>query len=182
MRLETRTHSGSGSPSITIRRFRPSDQEAIRRLYRETVAENPDLYYRPLSGPQLPDDITANFGHPRDAFYVATETETIVAFCGLRTQPEARDVAHCMNGVVLPPYRGLGIYRKMFALRESDAIASGIKTLLAMTSEKNTKMVEFLIKAGFEVYHVEEPIPGFLNLRKIIEGKDNNEPDRDEKT
>lgn len=168
--------------SMTIRRFEPSDQKVVRVLYRDTVAANPDLYYRPLSGPQLPDDIAANFGHPRDAFYVVTMRDTIVAFCGLRTEAEDRSVGHLMNGVVLPAFRGSGIYKAMFKLRESEAIANGIKTFLAITSKKNTKIVEFLIKNGFELYNPEKTISGFLNLRKLVVANDNKPTHSDAET
>lgn len=154
----------NGGSNFEIRRFKPEDQDEIRSCYREMVAANPHLYYRPLSGPQLPDDIAGNFGHPHDAFYVAIVAKVIAGFCGLRTTAEDRSVASCMNGVVRPEYRGLGLYKAMFRLREEEALAKGVHTFLAITSVSNIKMREFLIKNGF---HTEpSSVVGFIQFRK----------------
>lgn len=152
----------------SIRPFRPEDQEAIKEIYRYTVKANPLLYYRPLSGPQLPDNISQNFAHPNDAFYVAESEGRIVGFCGVRTQTENRTVASLVNGTVVPEFRGRGIYQALFRVREEDAINKGIKKLLAITSHHNTKMRDHLLREGFEIYEPESPIAGFYHLRKVI--------------
>lgn len=124
------------------------------------------MYYRPLSGPQLPDDIAQNFSHPHDALYVATSKGEIVGFCGIRTQSEDRAVASFVNGTVIPAFRGQGVYKDLFRIRETDAVKKGIRTFLAITSHKNTKMKELLLRNGFEVYTAEQPVAGFIHLRK----------------
>jgi N-acetylglutamate synthase-like GNAT family acetyltransferase len=149
-----------------IRPFEMTDQEEIKHLYRATVAANPDRYYRPLSGPQLPDNIAENFSPLHDAFIVATSQGKIIGFCGLRTLPEDRTIASFVNGTVIPELQGKGVYKALYQARESEALRRGIKTFLAITSHKNTKMKDFLIRQGFEVYEPEQTILGFWHLRK----------------
>ena len=159
------------SKPFIIRKFRPSDQAEVRQLYRETVAANSGLYYRPLSGPQLPDDVAANFSHENDAFYVATIDEKIVGFCGLRTLSEDRSAASFVNGMVVSEFRGLGIYKAMFQHREAEALGKGIRTFLAITSSQNVKMREHLLRSGFELFTPEVAVPGFLHLKRVVDLK-----------
>ncbi len=154
--------------SFFIRPFEQADQEQIKRLYRSTVESNPDLYYRPLNGPQLPDDIRSNFSRPIDAFYVAESGGKIIGFCGIRSESDDGSVASLVNGTIAPEFRGRGIYKELFRIREEEAKKKGVKILLAITSHKNIKMRDFLLRDGFEEYVSEKPILGFFHLRKTV--------------
>lgn len=151
-----------------IRKFEQRDQDSVRSIYRETVAANPNHYYRPLSGPQLPDNVSENFAHPNDAFYIAESQGRVIGFCGIRTLPEDRGTGSFVNGTVVPEFRGCGVYRELFKIREREAIQKGVKIFLAITSHYNVKMKEHLLRDGFEIYHPKEPISGFYHLRKMV--------------
>lgn len=168
LKEETATKAVMPECSCIIREFRSSDQEQVRQLYRQTVAANPEYYYRPLSGPQLPDDVASNFSHPDDLFLVALFNEQVVGFCGLLTKPDDRSIASLVNGVVHPDFRGLGIYKNLFQLRERRALERGIHILDAITAVKNQRMHSFLLQNGFEVVTSGHEIPGFVHLQKRL--------------
>ena len=55
------------------------------------------------------------------------------------------------DGVVLEPFRRLGIYSKMNEMLEQHYIDSGIKRIIRFTLVNNTKMRQFLENEGYGV-------------------------------
>lgn len=151
-----------------IRHFEPSDQVDVRRLYRESLVRNPELYTATIYDKLFPDDVAQNFSHERDAFYVAIADNQIAGFCGIKTLDQDRDTATNVNGLVVPEFRGRKIYPDLFRVREEQARLVGIKTILARVSEKNEKMLQYLLRSGYEVYYPADKKSGFLNFKKIL--------------
>ncbi len=150
-----------------IRKFQAQDQQQVRELYRNTVAANPELYYRPLSESQLPDDVMGNFSGENDAFFVAVADQKIIGMCAIRRDPQDPDWMTLVNGCVDPDFRGQGVYLDLCAARLEHAAAKGLKKFLARTSAKNLKMLAYLEEQGFERFESASAKAGFVDLKLL---------------
>jgi GNAT superfamily N-acetyltransferase len=135
--------------AITIRLFRPTDQDAARGLILAGLGERWG-WIDPTRNPDL-DDIAAAYGH--GWFVVALVDGALVGTGALI--PEAAGVGRIVRMSVRQALRGQGIGRRILAELAAIARRAGYHTLVLETTSSWTDAVRFYARNGFTVTQVD---------------------------
>jgi ribosomal protein S18 acetylase RimI-like enzyme len=148
--------------TIAVRRMRSSDAEALFKLRRQALIEEPFAF---LSSPE--DDLASSPDAVRDqlsswsdvsAVFGALSGDELIGMVGL-TQDRPVKAAHraCVWGVfVKPEYRGQGIGARLLEATLDHARAmDGVETVYLSVSEKTPDAKRLYEAAGFFVWGLE---------------------------
>jgi putative acetyltransferase len=137
-------------PSITIRRIQPSDNPAIAKIVRDTLAEfgatRPGTVYFDSST----DYLFELFQQPRSVYYIALADDEIVGGSGIYpTDGLPADTCELVKMYLLPKARGMKLGRTLIEKSIAFAAEAGYKNIYLETMPELRQALNVYAKFGF---------------------------------
>ncbi|MEM2118452.1 MAG: GNAT family N-acetyltransferase [Candidatus Bathyarchaeia archaeon] len=141
--------------SITIRKYRDTDREECRSLWRELIEWHRKIYQDSTIGGEHPKDYfdkyLTKFGC--EQLWVAVAVSKVVGLVGLIVEGNEAEIEPL---IVSRSYRGKGIGRKLVERAVSEARLLRVRFLSVRPVARNIQAIRFLHKQGFQnLGHVE---------------------------
>ncbi|HEX9909011.1 MAG TPA: GNAT family N-acetyltransferase [Thermoplasmata archaeon] len=133
---------------VSIRKYKPSDKEACRSLWRELTEWHRDLYADPSIGGKHPevffDKHLKKVGPGK--IWVAVKGAQVVGFAGLVVGDEEAELEPI---VVAKEHRGQGIGRRLVEAVVSEAESMGVRFLNVRPVARNASAIRYFAGRGF---------------------------------
>lgn len=141
--------------SITIRKYRDTNREECRSLWRELIEWHREIYQDSTIGGEHPEDYfdkyLTKFGC--EQLWVAVAVSKVVGLVGLIVEGNEAEIEPL---IVSRSYRGKGIGRKLVERAVSEARLLKVRFLSVRPVARNIQAIRFLHKQGFQnLGHVE---------------------------
>lgn len=134
---------------IVIRKYRPTDEEPCRRLWRELTEWHRHLYEDPHIGGLHPEDYFNK--HLKkvgaDRLWVALVDCCVVGLVGLIVKEEEAEIEPL---IVSQPYRHRGIGRRLLETVIIEVRRLGLHFLSVKPVARNIETIKFVHKQGFK--------------------------------
>jgi GNAT superfamily N-acetyltransferase len=136
------------SALFDVRKYRKTDKEHCRFLWRELTEWHREIYQDSTIGGEHPEDhfdkYLAKIGP--DHLWVAVHDSRVVGLVGLIFDGNE---AHIEPLIVYKNYRSKGIGKRLVTTTISDARKNGLKVLSVKPVARNEKAIHFLYTQGF---------------------------------
>jgi len=138
----------SRKPDFKIRRYKNTDKENCRTLWRELVEWHREIYAAPTIGGDHPEDYfdryLTKFGE--DKIWVALKENNVIGFAGLVIEDEEFKIEPI---VVARPFRGKGAGKQLVQIVMTEAQRLNAKQLIVEPVMRNTAAIKFYHALGF---------------------------------
>ncbi|MFC7132912.1 MULTISPECIES: GNAT family N-acetyltransferase [Salinibaculum] len=131
---------------MNVRRYRPGDGEAVRRLH-ERVLRDAGTDPADIPHPEDIEDVRASYIEAGGEFLVVEDDGEIVAIGGLRVDGTEGELFRMRVAI---DRQGEGIGSRLLDALETAARERGVETLHAETAQRQEKAVEFYPANGYE--------------------------------
>ena len=138
-----------------IRKYRETDREQCRSLWRELTEWHREIYQNPTIGGEHPEDYfdehLAKVGPER--LWVAVHDSRVVELVGLMLEKNEAEIEPL---IVSKNYRRKGIGKRLIETVVSDARKKGVRILNVKPVARNVETIKFLYNQGFRnVGHID---------------------------
>ena len=143
------------SKFYAVRKYRESDREQCRSLWRELAGWHREIYQDQTIGGEHPEDYfdkhLSKVGP--DRLWVAVHDSLTVGLIGLVVEENEAEIEPL---IVSKDYRGKGVGKQLIETVISEARKIGIRFLNIKPVARNAETIKFLYKQGFKnLGHVE---------------------------
>ncbi len=137
------------TPSVAIRKYRPSDREACRSLWRELTEWHREIYQDPNIGGEHSEDHfdkhLAEVGP--DRLWVAVQDSKVIGLVGLMAKGKEAEIEPL---IVSKSFRYKGIGKQLTRKVISEARSLGVRFLNVKPVARNIQAIRFFYKQGFK--------------------------------
>ena len=137
-------------PKVFVRKYRETDREQCRDLWRELTEWHREIYQDPSIGGEHPEDYfdkhLAKVGP--EQLWVAEQNRKVVGLVGLMSG--LYDEVEIEPLIVSQLYRGKGIGTKLIFAIVAEARQRGLRSLSVSPVARNVNTIKFLYEMGFK--------------------------------
>lgn len=134
---------------LEIRKYRPVDREACRRLWKELVERHRQIYGDASIGGAHPEDLFDKHLEEvgADRLWVAVLGHEVVGLIGLIVRGEEAEVEPLVVG---RRYRRRGIGKRLLETAVAEAHGLGVKLITVKPVARNVEAIRFSHRQGFK--------------------------------